>query len=303
MAFVVKHATDVQVGALPVYEGWSFDPDWKASPLLSHGWRNTVSYVWPLIAGGILFATYLTLRARRRITSSLPETLILVAVSTALAIGLAWFFLVDPTQWGRHLMPMIYVAMALGLYCAAEICRSVPRTGRAAAWSGVLVCAAVLVAGGFAYASTRSYVASEGWKVSYAKTCRATPPLMPPCHNGDALNLVDALAKEWCGPETRAFSPTDYCKVKNRDRFVAHAIETLADPTASEKTVHTAGYLIALIQSYDYPVRDDFLEDLAPLVCGRREEPLLSRLERLEIGPNLLATICSNRDVDGDPGD
>lgn len=155
-----------------------------------------------------------------------------------------------------------------------------------------VVYAAMVVASGFAYSSTYSYVATDGWKVSYAKTCRDTPPLVPPCHNGDALNLIVALAKEWCGPETEVFSPADHCKVDNRSRFVAHAIGTLADPAASEKQVHTAGYLLALIQGYDYRTRDSFLADLAPLVCDHPEQPVRSRLEPLGIGVEVFAEIC-----------
>jgi hypothetical protein len=300
VTFVVKHAADVQVAQLPVYEGWRFNPDWHAMPLF-RDWRDGLSYVGPIIAAGVALVAYVMLRVAGVVRSSVRDTLLLAAVSIALAAAVTWFFTLDPTNWGRHLMPAIYVAVAVLLYCGAEIYRSVRTVRFAPVVVGVIAYACVLTGSYYAYAATRNYVDTVGWKPAYSPTCRGPAVLDPPCFNNETLNLIDALGKEWCGPATQMFSPTDYCKVNNSQRIVAHAIDVLADPDAHERLVHTNAYLLTLIIYYDYLERERFLADLGPLICRRPKEPLHERLNALGLDEATLAEACLPRPGDSQP--
>jgi len=300
VTFVAKHGADVQVAELPVYEGWRFSPDWHAMPLF-RDWRDGVSYVGPIIAAGVALVVYVALRLAGLVRSTLRDALLLAAVCVALTAAVTWFFTLDPTNWGRHLMPAIYVAIAVLLYCGAEIYRSVRTVRFAQVAVGLVAYSAVLAGGYYAYAATRTYADAVGWKPAYSPTCRGTEVLAPPCLNNDTLNLIDELGKEWCGPATQMFSPNDYCKSSNRRRIVAHAVDVLADADAHERLVSTNAYLLTLIVFYDYEWRREFLADLGPLICRRPKEPLSRRLNALGLDDATLAEACLPPPGDSQP--
>jgi hypothetical protein len=295
VTFVAKHAADVRIADLPVYENWRFDPPWTDVPLLSFGWPVTARYVGPLVVGAAAVVIYALLRVAGVVRSTLTETCLLVGASAAGAAAVTWFFTLDPTQWGRHLMPSIYVSVFVALYCVSEIYRTLAARPIVAAFIWVLAYAAVLTGAYYAYGVTRDYAASNYWRLSYAQACRGSNVLLPPCQNNDTLDLVEKLGKEWCGPDTHMFSPTDYCKGNNRKRIVEHAVDILADANAPERLVHTGGYLLTLIQVYDYENRESFMDDFAPIVCGRPADPLHARLRTLGVDEKTLAEVCTPR--------
>jgi hypothetical protein len=292
VTFVAKHAADVRVMELPVYQGWRFDPAWNAMPLLGFGWRETWSYLGPLVVGWS-GSRRLRVVARRRVLVRLsPRRSFSQAACAAAAMAVTWFFTLDPTQWGRHLMPAIYVSVFVALYCGGEIYRSVAAKPAAAIVVGALAYAAVLTGAYYAYSVTRDYAASNHWRISYSRNCRGNV-LEPPCQNNDTLDLIEKLGKEWCGPDTQMFSPTDYCKGNNRRRVVEHAIDILGDPEAPKRLLHDGGYLLTLIQVYDYQTRESFLDDFGSVVCHRPTEPLRRRLLDLGVDEGTLADACA----------
>jgi hypothetical protein len=210
------------------------------------------------------------------------ETIFLCAIVAALAAAIGWFFAFDPTQWGRHLMPAVYVAVAVGVYCLADVRRASallrhPYVER-------VLYAALVVAIFFPARAALDYSEFWGWQASYARTCRAGDVLSPPCSQNDGLRLITQWAGDICHT-ANPFDPGDHCMSDDRAKFLARAVEELENPATPERQVYSAMYSIVVIQYYTYQRRplgvlneEDFLADFAPLVCGKSGGVLYDRL-------------------------
>lgn len=300
LTFVAEHAAQVELEGLPVYEGWQFALGWNNAPLLSYGWEYGRRFVVPLIVAGTAIAAHTGLRVAGVVPATRRETAFFVAVCSALAFEVVWFFAFDPTQWGRHLMPTIYIGLAVALYCVVDVWRAVRGSPRAA--SAVTLVAYGLIAwlGFRSFDMTRTYAATDGWKISYSKTCRGPHVLGTPCEQKEAVQLISTLAREICDTDRDPFDPSETCKFEHRAEFVARGAALLADPAMTPADTYTAAYVITLLQGYDYYAEEHFLYDLAPLVCGEPSQLLIERLERLlGIGPETIAAACAiERDPD-----
>jgi len=292
VTFVAKHAAGISLN-LPVYEGWRFHPPWDDPPFLSWGWKFTGPYLIPLGLALSALLVHTALRLLGWLRMSKRDAACVTAASVALLLELIWFFAFDPTHWGRHLMPAIYVAIALGIYCVVDIwCRTTWSPTASWAW-GLAVYAAILAAGSQSYAFTAEYIASWGWKTSYAKACRGLDVLLPPCGHGETLLMLSPLTKALCQSDRNPFDPREDCMWRKRREYLAHAVSILETPDRQPKEVLSAGYLIMLIQAYDYYTESEFLTDIGSLICDEPAEPLQRRLEEVGFDIAWLKTNCS----------
>jgi hypothetical protein len=236
VAFVAKHSASVALNDLPTFPGWTFDPNWHNQAFLDGPWTYVRAYVIPLyIAGGAL-AAHTVLRFAGVVRPSRRETFFLLAVVAALAVTVGWFFALDPTQWGRHLMPSVYVAVALAVYCAADVWRRVPPRGRAVV--GPVLYAGLLVGSFYTSRYALDYTEFWSWQASYSRTCRGGDVLSPPCSQNDAITLLTKWAGEICPGTRDPFHPGDHCMSDERTRFLARAVEVLEDPASPERGLH-----------------------------------------------------------------
>jgi hypothetical protein len=274
VTFVAKHGAAVSLRGLPTYSGWAFDPAWDNQTFLSGGWEYVRTYLIPLGVAALALAVHTTLRLFGVVRPSRRATVFLLATVVALGIEFIWFFAFDPTQWGRHLMPALYVAIALGAYCLADIRRNTT-TRR---WQRIAWAVAVLAVSIASVRYVADYVEFNRWHASYSRSCRGLGVLRPPCSQNDAIKLIAEWTRELCHTERNPFDPAEPCMSNERARFLARAVAVLEHPDRTGPEVHAAMYTIIVLQNYNYHRRREFLEDFLPLVCGKSAGVLYERL-------------------------
>jgi hypothetical protein len=252
--FAFTHSTGVEVD-LPGLQGWRFSPGWpEAMSLLSYSRDITLPYLLPLASGPLLLAGHALLRARGVLRSTPRERYFLNATVAAIGMLSLWFFVFDPTQWGRHLMTAVYVSIVLATYCFADIWKQ-------KAVPSVACTLAVVGLGAFVVYESAADVLDEqrstGWKMSFASTCHGLDLVHPPCRQDDARQLIAAE----CGDNVTC--------IQERRRDFLHRAKTLLEGVPeTEGTPYTAAFLVIYVQHNAYTERDEFENDFRPVLCS-----------------------------------
>jgi hypothetical protein len=147
VVFVVRHSTDLTLplSGLPTLPGWGFRPAWGADNFfLAYPLSATLPFLAPIAIGLMLLGCRLMLAVLGVLALSARERRVLIAGGAVVALFVIWFLAFDPTQWGRHLLPAVYVAIGLGLYSTTTI------VTQAGVWSGTAKAIAVAICIGVA---------------------------------------------------------------------------------------------------------------------------------------------------------
>jgi hypothetical protein len=200
-----------------------------------------------------------------------------LAAATAMTVAFtAWFLLADPTQWGRHLWPALFVSTGTALYCLAEIWRQI-LGGKPALRYLALALYAVLI-----YASATQalqYIESNRWLASYSRPCRGLDVLSPPCRQDEAM----ALIAEVMDPDVHQ-PRGDLCRTSPgvfdgrclKEHLIARIEAAVRQPWRREADVVAVGYAIIFLQHRIYPDEAEFEADYRPILCA----PVPAALER-----------------------
>ncbi len=279
LVFVTKHVADISLepSALPGFTGWQFAPGWSPASFLSYGSAVTRPALIPLGVGPAVFLVYLAADYLGDKRTGWPEHAYLSAVTLAVTLFGIWFLTADPTQWGRHLLPAIYVSAALGIHCSLRLWSWMPRSPLLSRSLGLVLAAGVTAA---AYQRTATMVEEVGWKASYAKACHGPAVTQPPCWQDRAQNAIFRLTQELCGLDQARFD--EVCMEQNGAQYLARAADLARANLADPGTVATAGYMMVYVQRWSYSTLDSFLRDLQPLTC--RHDDALLRLYLRETG-------------------
>jgi len=279
VVFVVHHSTGIHLAWLPVMQGWDFDPGWISAPFLSWGPAFFLPALVPLALAPLALVAYGVLMRRGTVRSTGRDaTYLFVTGAMVTAFG-AWFLAVDPTQWGRHLLPGIYVSVALALYCALDVWRQLPPRSQARRRYALVACASMAVLSALSATRIADYVERMHWKASYAKTCRGNAVLEAPCMQDGALFEIVTLAREVCDITGDPFDPAEQCMTRERTELLGRAMQLARQTGDPRETIYRGGYMTLLIQSYNYPFEDDFVADFTPLTCAPMDSMLRDYLE------------------------
>ena len=279
--FVGKHTAELSISSLPTPSEWRFDPDWSHNnPFMSWGWNFTGPYLIPLALSLTVIALYALFSISGHIRSGTREQHLFWAAVVGMTIEVVWFFAIDPAQWGRHMMPGLYLAIALALYSSVKIWESSTRSTLGITVGSAIVGLSILISGYVSATSTSNYTSTRHWKGSYAKTCKGRNVTQAPCKNQEALKLIHQLAVEFCDSEN-PFDANDQCMFKERKRFLERGLQVLANPDAEQASIDNAGYMILLIQSYNYLFEDEFISEFGSLICHRLSGQFEERLRAI----------------------
>jgi hypothetical protein len=291
LVFVVRHATGIALdtSSLPVFEGWRFEPGWSPTSFLGYRYWVTLPALLPLAAGPAAAFLWVLTRRKRTHRADVERGYVLAVAALVVLFGL-WFLAVDPTQWGRHLLPAVYASLALATYCVVSAWRS-RASGSAAAGTVALVACVAIAA--LVLGRTRAYAQHEGWHLSHSKTCRGPTVVAPPCWQDKALTMVSSLTVELCDIHGRAFD--EDCMKENRRAFLARA-GALADQYSGDpEIVATAGYVVLFVEQWAYADEREFFEDLSSLLCEGQRSAIAAYFEAAGAPVDGLLARCDER--------
>jgi hypothetical protein len=278
VTFAFTHSTGLEMDT-PGLQGWRFSPGWpEAQSLLRYSSDITLPYLIPLALAPLFVAGHALLRRGRMLRSTLRKRYFLTAALVAVAVVSLWFFALDPTQWGRHLMTAVYVSIAISVYCAADIWQQ-EALPRASVIGVVVVCFAFVV-----YRTTADVIErqrSEGWKMSFAATCHGLDLVRPPCRQDEARQLIAAE----CGDNFT-------CIQERREQFLRQAQALAEGSDATLGAAYTAGFLVILVQHECYSDRREFERDFGPLLCAADDPVFRSYLEEAGLEVAALLRRC-----------
>jgi len=289
VSFVVEHAAGHELaldtgGGL---EGWRFDPGWpEPTSFLSWSPDVTLPSLVPLALGPLAYIVLVVLARRGSIRVLPRESAYLASAVAAVSAFACWFLAFDPTQWGRHLMPALYVSVAVAVYCVTTMWQqlTVPVPIRALA----PIAYAVMIATGGAHA--RAYADEVSGQGSYSRTCRGHDVLGPPCWQGAAAHAVSELVQELCALPGGSFDES--CVRDERTELLRRAAAVASVAPTDPATAHEAGYMVLFVQRWAYLDEADFIADLAPLLCAGNNPELRRYLEEAALDVSTISRDC-----------
>ena len=234
----------------------------NASPFLQGPTGLLLTTFLALAAGPLALLAHTWLRPREERNPASARLWMLTAGAGVAVIVTVWFIAFDVTQNARHLLPAMYVSMAIAVYCVADVWRGVRRrkpvlTRVATALSlGVLVWICVTLI---------EHRAEQNWRMSYAETCRGPALLVPPCQQDLALWLTYDPKSDLRSPPS---SCDNECFAEFKQKVFSHG-RRLMDERAAEAELYTAAYLMLLLQQNTlYQDESGYARDVEPILCA-----------------------------------
>jgi len=287
VVFVVKHTTSMELSGWPTPERWRFDPQWGPASFLRWGNEIVAAALIPLSLGPVALGGRSFLQHRGRLQSDPRDTPVLVAALITVVLSAIWFLAFDPTQWGRHLLPAIYVSVAIALYCAVDIWQAVGMRSAALKVVGLAMYGLALFV---ASRDALSYIQSVYWKASYAAVCEGVDVLQTPCRQDQALGYISELMQERCGLSQRA--PDSACMMEHRLAFLSHARKVMEATPDDSVVAASAGYMVVILQHWAYDKETAFRDDFSSVMCPESNGSFREYLRRAGID---MARVCQPR--------
>lgn len=305
-AFVVRHASGhaLDVQGLPVLPGWRFEPQWPETSFLHMGSHVTLRSLLPLALGPTVRLVHAWLAATGRLEVAPNVRRVLDLACLTVVAFAVWFLGFDPTQWGRHLLPAIYVSLAVAVYCTADLATGLGARAptRAATQRGsraVEASAAVLLTAAVGYAGLYTVRSDQvdPWRPSYAKTCHAGGDLLqPPCSQERAREIIAGLTRDVCGYADRAFD--QQCMRDRAQAFFARAVEVSRTDSGNPTWVYAGAYILLFVQGWAYHNEQRFLEDVTPAVCSQPNPLFREYLEQAGMDLDRILAGCRSVSID-----
>jgi len=279
VVFVVRHAVGISLGYAESgpFKGWRFEPGWGDQPsFLSHQSDVVVAIVVPLLSGVVAVPLWAAARGRARAAVTRRELPYVVALLAVIAVFAAWFFSgSDPTQWERHLLPAIYTSIAIAAYCTLDSARALDVGATTRQGAAIVACSTLALA---VATHAAAEVARFRGQTSYARTCRGTNAMAPPCKQERATALIEQMTRDICNLADRPWD--EACMKRDRALFLDRATALARERADDPETVYTAAYVAVFLEQWAY--RDDrtFTADLGPRLCTLHNDLLWSYFER-----------------------
>jgi hypothetical protein len=265
LAFVTKHVTGITISAVtfPGIRGCTVPANWgNVAPFVYYSPSVVIPTLIAVAVGPLIVLGRIYLARRDAVALSTREMRFTAAGAVAVVLFAAWFVAMDPTQWGRHLLPAVYASLGLTFYCVADIWQALPGRARVLQYG---VGGAFVVTVGCCAWEIVDYFELMHWRMSYAKTCARGNVLNPPCQQDAAVAMM------W-DPGSALYVPPGcdpQCFQDVKRRAVAQAEALLKDERGSTDEITTVGYaLISLEHNRLYSDDTRFIEDFAPIICS-----------------------------------
>lgn len=275
LVFAARHGLGV---ALPLDDvgiyGWRFEPVWNMTPFLRYPWSATARYLVPIATGTIVLSGYAILDGRGLLPSTPRHERIAVRGTIALVIAMcAWFFVLDPTQWGRHLLSVIYIGAAVSVYAIVAISAVPQRWGRATARAAT---AAAIVTTCLALITIAQQIRADYWKSSYAIGCGGPDLVTYRCTEQRVMPMFVEMVHRIC-PDV-GDNISDVCITNRRAQFITAILERLREPGHDLDRDLAMTYLVRFMEHRTYRDWESFVADVRPIACGPGGEAVRNRL-------------------------